>query len=97
MARILWTKQAATDLASIPDVSRATIVDKVDLLADFPSMGPAMDGAYAGFRQLLVDRYRMMYQMVPDEVRIAYVRHGARQLGLRVVRGGREPGRRGGR
>lgn len=92
MARILWTEQADSDLATIPDVTRAMIIAKVDLLTDFPAMGPAMDGAYEGFRQLVVDRYRVVYQLAGDEVRIAYVRHGARPLGLRLIRGGGGPG-----
>ena len=54
-----------------------------------------MDGAYEGFRQLLIERYRVIYQLEGDEVRIAYVRHGARQPGLRVIRGGRNPRPRG--
>jgi len=60
---------------------------RVGLLAEFPMMGPAMDGPYEGFRQLVVARHRVIYQLGGDEVRIAYIRHGARQLGIRAVRG----------
>lgn len=49
-------------------------------------MGPAMDGPFEGFRQLVVGRYQITYQVAGDEVRIAYIRHSARALGLRIVR-----------
>jgi plasmid stabilization system protein ParE len=84
--RVLWTRSAVGDLDGISDAARQAIVDRVGLLAEYPMLGPAMDGRYAGYRQLLVGRYRVIYAIAGDEVRIAYVRHGARQLGLRVVR-----------
>ncbi len=87
MARILWTRQAVADLSSIPEPVRDGIVRKVELLGEFPLLGPAMDGPYDGFRQTRVGRYRVIYQVAGDELRIAYIRHGARQLGLRLVRG----------
>lgn len=75
------------DLEAIPAAVRERVLARVGLLAEFPMMGPAMDGPYEGFRQLLVARYRVIYQLAGAEVRIAYIRHGARQLGLRAVRG----------
>ena len=86
MAQIFWTPQAVADLAGVPPAMIDRLLTKVELLADFPLMGPAMDGPYEGFRQLLVDRHRVVYQHQGDHVRIAYIRHGARQLRLRVVR-----------
>lgn len=85
--KIVWTRHAVRDLDGVPDAARVAIVEKVGLLADFPRMGPAMDGPFTGYRQLLVARYRVIYALASDEVRIVYVRHGARQLSLRIVRG----------
>ena len=84
--KILWTRLAVRDLDGISDAARDAIVDRVGLLAEYPMLGPAMDGPYAGYRQLLVGRYRVVYTVAGDEVRIAYIRHGARQLGLRLLR-----------
>jgi plasmid stabilization system protein ParE len=87
LARVLWTLQAAADLESVPVAVRDRVLARVGLLGEFPMMGPAMDGPYEGFRQLVVARHRVIYQIGGAEVRIAYIRHGARQLGLRTVRG----------
>jgi plasmid stabilization system protein ParE len=86
MMRIRWTRRAVTDLDALGDRARARVVHSVGLLAEFPQLGSAMDGPYALYRQLLVDRLRVIYRLVGREVRIAYVRHGARQLTLRAVR-----------
>lgn len=86
MGSVAWARSAVRDLDGTPDAIRAAIVERVGLLADFPAMGAPMDGPYAGYRQLVVRRHRVIYRIDGDQVRIAYVRHGARQLGLRVVR-----------
>ena len=85
--RIRWTRRARADLDGIADRTRAALVDTVGLLAEFPLLGAAMDGPYREYRQLLIERYRVIYRVVGREVRVAYVRHGARQLTLRLIRG----------
>ena len=84
--RIVWTLGAVADVESVTGPLRDRLVAKVELLAQFPGMGAAMDGPYEGYRQILIGPYRVIYQVAEEEVRIAYVRHGARQLGLRLVR-----------
>ena len=86
MMRIRWTRRAQTDLAALGERMRERIVHSVGLLAEFPLLGAAMDGAYSQYRQLLIDRYRVIYRAAGREVRIAYLRYGARQLTLRAVR-----------
>jgi plasmid stabilization system protein ParE len=87
MMRIRWTRRAVTDLDALGDRARARVHDSIGLLVEFPLLGSAMDGPYTGYRQLLVDRQRVIYRVVGRDVRIAYIRHGARQLTLRLVRG----------
>ena len=87
MRRIVWTRQAAEDIDTIAEPTRGRILARLELLVDFALMGAPMDRAYDGFRQLLIGRHRIIYQVSEHEIRIAYVRHGARQLGLRLIRG----------
>ena len=86
MTRVRWTRRAQTDLAALGDRMQGRIIHAVGLLAEFPLLGSAMDGPYLHYRQLLIDRYRVIYRVVGREVRIAYLRAGARQLTLRAVR-----------
>ena len=82
--------RAQKDLEALPLVVQDQIVAKVELLRDFPEMGPAMLDAFQGYRALLAARntYRIIYRIVSDElVEVAYIRHCARQTRLRLVRG----------
>ncbi len=87
--RVHLRPQAQRDLDAIQRLSPKIfeeILYKIELLADFPEMGPAMDQAYQGFRQLLCGNYRIIYEvMSSNRVEVAYVRHCSRQLGLRLL------------
>ena len=85
MFRIFWSRQASVELGRIRGVAHDRLLKRVELLAEFPLLGSAMDGPYRGFRQFVVGRYRVIYQVAGREIRIAYIRHGARQLGLRLI------------
>ncbi len=63
---------------------------KLELVRDFPEMGPAMFDAFQGYRALLAARntYRIVYRIISDDlIEVAYVRHCSRQTRLRVIRG----------
>jgi plasmid stabilization system protein ParE len=65
------------------------IIAKIDLLREFPELGPAMSDAFQGYRALLAARrrHRVVYRVVSqDLIEVAYIRHCARQSGLRVLR-----------
>lgn len=82
--------RAQKDLEALPLAVQDQIVAKVELLRDFPEMGPAMFDAFQGYRALLAARntYRIVYRVVSDElIEVAYIRHCARQTRLRLVRG----------
>ncbi len=82
--------RAQKDLEALPLAVQDQIVAKVELLRDFPEMGPAMFDAFQGYRALLAARntYRIIYRIVSDQlVEVAYIRHCARQTRLRLVRG----------
>jgi len=76
-------------LAALPVAIQDQILSKLELLCDFPELGPAMFDAFAGYHALLAARntYRVIYRIISDElIEVAYIRHCARQIHLRVVR-----------
>jgi plasmid stabilization system protein ParE len=49
-------------------------------------MGPRMDLAYQGYRQVLCGNYRIIYELISvKRIEVAYIRHLSRQIGLRAV------------
>ncbi|GEM_PF-1975743 len=86
---IILRPQAQQDLDQIRKLSihiADEIIQKMELLMEFPEMGPAMDQAYQGFRQLLCGNYRIIYEVISEtRIEVAYIRHCSRQLGLRLI------------
>lgn len=85
--KIFWLPQAEEDYAKLSNREKEIVMARIDLLATFPFMGPAMWGAYRGFRCLLAGSYKIIYRVFGKEVEIAYIRHQKRQIRLRVIRG----------
>lgn len=85
--RILLTDEARGDLDKIPERLRAKVLRKISYLNDFPLMGVKMEDAFRGFRSLLAGgkHYRVIYRIRERDLVIYYIRHTARQIGLRVV------------
>ena len=82
--------RAQKNLEALPLAVEDQIVAKLELLRDFPEMGPAMFDAFQGYRVLLAARntYRIVYRIVSDDlIEVAYFRHCARQTRLRLIRG----------
>jgi mRNA-degrading endonuclease RelE of RelBE toxin-antitoxin system len=81
--------RAEKELAALPASVQDQIISKLELLREFPELGPAMFDAFAGYRILLAapNTYRVIYRIVSDELlEVAYIRHCARQVRLRVLR-----------
>lgn len=81
--------RAEKELAALPPTIQEQIISKLELLRDFPEMGPAMFDAFQGYRALLAAKntYRIIYRIVGDDlIEVAYIRHCARQARIRVVR-----------
>ena len=88
--RVKLLPRAQKELEALPLVVQDQIIAKLELLRDFPEMGPAMFDAFQGYRALLAARntYRIIYRIVPDDlIEVAYVRHCARQTRLRLIKG----------
>lgn len=82
--------RAQRELEALPLAIQDQIIAKLDLLRDFPEIGPAMFDAFQGYRALLAAKnsYRIVYRIVSDGlVEVAYIRHCARQTRLRLIRG----------
>jgi mRNA-degrading endonuclease RelE of RelBE toxin-antitoxin system len=81
--------RAEKELQALPSATQDQIISKLELLRDFPELGPAMFDAFQGYRALLAARntYRVIYRIVSDDlIEVAYIRHYARQTRLRLIR-----------
>ena len=81
--------RAQRELEALPAAIHDQIIAKLDLLFDFPEIGAPMFDAFQGYRALLAAKntYRIVYRMVSDDlVEVAYIRHCARQMRLRLIR-----------
>ena len=81
--------RAQKELEALPLAIQDQIIAKLELLPDFPEIGAAMFDAFQGYRALLAAKntYRIVYRMVSDDlVEVAYIRHCARQMRLRLIR-----------
>lgn len=90
--RLIWSPEAVADMTELRAyIARDSemyaaaqierILSAVDQLAAFPRMGrrvPEIDED--GIRELIVDRYRVIYRVRNEAVELAAVVHGARDL-----------------
>lgn len=82
--------RAQKELEALPLAIQDQIIAKLELLRDFPEIGAAMFDAFQGYRALLAAKnsYRIVYRIISDDlVEVAYIRHSARQVRLRLIRG----------
>lgn len=82
--------RAQIELEALPPAIQDQIVAKLELLRDFPEMGAAMFDALQGYRAILAakNNYRIVYRVISNDlVEVAYIRHCARQMRLRLIRG----------
>jgi plasmid stabilization system protein ParE len=80
--------RAEKDLLALPPDLQDEILSKIEVLQEFPQIGPRMERVFSQYRYILAgkNRYRIIYKIIPSgKVQIAYIRHCRRQLGLRVV------------
>lgn len=78
---IAWLPGAAKVFAQIPIPIAAKIVKKIELLYDFPRIGAPMFDDWEGYRQLIVEPYRIIYRIVTDDyLEISYIRYTRQRL-----------------
>lgn len=82
--------RAQKELEALPPAIQDQIIAKLELLLDFPEMGATMFDAFQGYRAILAAKsnYRIVYRVISNDlVEVAYIRHCARQMRLRLIRG----------
>lgn len=82
--------RAQKELEALPPAIQDQIIAKLEILRDFPEMGAAMFDAFQGYRAILAakNNYRIVYRVISNDlVEVAYIRHCARQMRLRLIRG----------
>ena len=92
--KIDWTEPAISDLQYIRDyIARDSefyafrfierIVNRIEILPDFPEMGRIVAEANdKSIRELLYHKYRIMYRVEKDRILVLTIIHGGRDLSL---------------
>ncbi|MDP3410835.1 type II toxin-antitoxin system RelE/ParE family toxin [Bosea sp. (in: a-proteobacteria)] len=91
MGAITWSQQANDDLQSIwlwiarDSVGAAEafldrMIERIDILEQFPEAGPNRDEIGVGARALVAERWLVLYRVSADGVQIVRIVDGARDL-----------------
>ena len=70
---------AAKALGRLPNRERARLIAAIDRLAAEPAAGGVLKGEFAGLRRLRVGSYRIIYEVVREELTVLVVRVGHRR------------------
>ena len=76
---------AAKALRKIPRPDRIRLVDAIDRLGKSPMAGGALKGEFDGLRRLRVGSYRIVYEVIDEELVVLVVRVGHRKDVYRSV------------
>ena len=67
-------RSAAKELADLPKLERTRIVHAIDSLSEKPFTGGLLKGGMRGLRRLRVGDYRVVYELLDDELVVLVVR-----------------------
>ena len=67
-------RSAAKELAEVPNPARTRIVHAIDSLSESPLAGRPLKGGMRGLRRLRVEDYRIVYELLDDELIVLVVR-----------------------
>ena len=67
-------RTAAKELAGIPQPARTRVVHAIDSLLEQPLAGSLLKGGLRGLRRLRVGDYRIVYELLDDELIVLVVR-----------------------
>ena len=97
MASVTWTDPALDDLREIcefisrgsprlAEIFAARAFTATDRLNMFPSSGRIVpEFERQDMREIILGNYRIIYHVLPDEVEISAVVHGARQVSSEIL------------
>lgn len=74
---------AAKELARLPRDARERLIDAIDRLGEEPLSGSALKGGLRGLRRLRVGDYRIVYELLDDELIVLVVRVAHRREAYR--------------
>lgn len=73
---LLLLPQAQEDLDTIRDPLFTEIIQRLEILKEYPLWGAAMDGPFTGYRSFVVGIFRVVYKAVSNDlIEVAYIRH----------------------
>jgi len=67
-------KSAAKALAKISKNDRIRLIEAIDRLREEPNAGGVLKGEFAGLRRLRVGSYRIIYEVIDDQLVVLGVR-----------------------
>lgn len=76
-------RSAERELARIPHPHRRRIITAIDRLADQPHIGGLLKGGLQGLRRIRVGDYRIVYEVLGDELVVLVVRVAHRREAYR--------------
>jgi len=65
---------AAKALARIPKKDRIRLIESIDRLRSEPNAGGVLKGEFSGLRRLRVGNYRVVYEVVDDQLLVYVIR-----------------------
>jgi mRNA interferase RelE/StbE len=69
-------RSAAKALAKITKPDRLRLIEVIDRLRDEPHAGGVLKGEFSGLRRLRVGSYRIVYEVVHDDLVVLVIRIG---------------------
>jgi len=70
---------AAKSLSRIPKAERSRLIQAIDRLRQEPLAGGTLKGEFSGLRRLRVGDYRIVYEVLHEQVTVLVVRIGHRR------------------
>ena len=78
-------RSAAKELSRVPHQARLLVVHAIDSLGEQPLAGSALKGGLRGLRRVRVGNYRIVYELLDDELVVLVVRVAHRRDAYRRV------------
>ena len=72
-------KSAAKALARISKNDRIRLIEAIDRLRKEPNAGGVLKGEFSGLRRLRVRSYRIIYEVIDDQLVVLVIRVGHRK------------------